>query len=193
MAWYLALGTLPVAAVGLAFKGTIEGALTKNLHVIAASMIGVALLLLLAERLGSRRRGEEDLRWTDALAVGGAQVLALVPGASRSGTTLTGALFVGLTREAGARFSFLLSAPAVAASGILEVVSVREGLAGVGWLGLAVATLVAAVSGFLSIEFLLRFLRRRSTVVFVVYRVALGGLLLGLLISGVIGSGGAAR
>lgn len=190
MAWYLVLGTAPVAAVGLAFKDTIEGSLTKNLHVIAASMIGVAFLLLLAERLGSRRRGEGDLRWTDALAVGAAQVLALVPGASRSGTTLAGALFMGLTREAGARFSFLLSAPAVAASGLLEAVSVREGLASVGWLELAAATLVAAVSGFLSIEFLLRFLRRRSTAIFVAYRVALGALLLGLLQSGVVGSGG---
>lgn len=145
---YMILGTLPVAFVGLLFKEIIEGAFTKNLYVISSSMIGVALLLLLAEAVGARRRDEGDLRWTDALAVGAAQVLSLVPGSSRSGTTLTAALFLGLKREAGARFSFLLSIPAVAASGLLELVSVRDGLSGVGWMSVIVATVISAIVGF---------------------------------------------
>lgn len=188
MAGYMVIGTIPVAAVGLAFKPIIEGALTKNLVVIGASMVGVGLLLLLAELTGTRRRGEASLVWTDALVIGLAQVLSLVPGSSRSGTTLMAALFLGLKRETGARFSFLLSIPAVAASGLLEMVTVREGLAGVGWGRVIVATIVAAIVGFASIEFLLRYLRRRSTAVFVAYRVAVGGGLLALLAAGVLGS-----
>jgi undecaprenyl-diphosphatase len=187
---YMIVGTIPVGVVGIAFKDLIEGAFTKNLYLIAWSMIGVALLLLLAEAVGTRRRGEGSLRWSDALVIGFAQVLSLVPGSSRSGTTLTAALFLGLKRETGARFSFLLSIPAVAASGLLELVSVREGIAGVGWPAVIVATFVAGVVGFLSIEFLLRFLRRRSTAVFVLYRVLLGAALLALLMSGVVGPGG---
>ena len=115
---------------------------------------------------------------------------ALVPGSSRSGTTLTAALFLGLKRETGARFSFLLSIPAVAASGLLELVSARGGLSGVGWPGVIVATLISAVVGFASIEFLLRYLRRRSTAAFVVYRIVLGVFLLGLLMRGVLGPHG---
>jgi len=181
MATYMIVGTIPVAIVGIAFKPLIEGALTKNLVVIGASMVGVGLLLLLAEATGTRRRGEASLTALDAFVIGLAQVLALVPGSSRSGTTLMAALFLGIKRETGARFSFLLSIPAIAASGLLELVTLREGLAGVGWGSVIVATIVAAVVGFASIEFLLRFLRRHSTGVFVAYRVVVGGLILGLV------------
>jgi undecaprenyl-diphosphatase len=188
MVGYMVIGTIPVAVVGLALKPIIEGALTKNLAVIGGSLVGVALLLLAAELLGTRRRGEADLKWTDALFIGLMQVLALVPGSSRSGTTLAAALFLGLQRETGARFSFLLSIPAVAASGLLELVTVRAGLAGVGWGPVIVATLVAAVVGFASIEFLLRYLRRHSTAAFIAYRIAVGVAVLALIAVGVLGS-----
>jgi undecaprenyl-diphosphatase len=183
LGWLVIIGTLPIAVVGLLFKDVIEGGLTKNLWVIAASLIGLALILTLAEIVGSQRRGMTELTLKDALAVGVAQVFALIPGSSRSGTTITGGLFVGLRRETAARFSFLLSIPAIAASGLLEL---PEALRSVGtdWAALAVATLVSAVSGYLSIAFLLRFLQSHTTYAFVGYRIALGLVLIGLLVGG---------
>jgi undecaprenyl-diphosphatase len=135
---------------------------------------------------------------SDALAVGFAQVLALIPGSSRSGTTITAGLFSGLKREAAARFSFLLSIPAVAASGLLELpkalhpVGANPSLQGVApdWTAIIIATIVAAISGYLSIAFLLRYLQRHTTFVFVGYRIALGLLLIALLITGRISAQG---
>src|SRR5258706_10843182 len=120
LGWLIIIGTLPVAVVGLLFRHQIEGMLTKDLRIIAASLIGLAILLTIAEIVGSQRRGMENLRTSDAIVVGFAQVLALIPGSSRSGSTITGGLFSGLKRETAARFSFLLSIPAVAASGLLQ-------------------------------------------------------------------------
>src|SRR6185295_16441388 len=126
LGWLVILGSIPVAVVGLLFKHQIEGTFTKNLWVIAVMMIVVAVSLLIAERVGRRERSMEQLGISDALAVGGAQVLALIPGSSRSGSTIMGGLFVGLTRETAARFSFLLSIPAIAASGLLEMKKALE-------------------------------------------------------------------
>ncbi|MGH9915573.1 MAG: undecaprenyl-diphosphate phosphatase, partial [Pyrinomonadaceae bacterium] len=108
LGWLVIIGTLPVAIVGLVFKHQIEGTFTKNLWVIAIMMILIALALAMAERIGRQRTVIEDLQVSDALAVGSAQVLALIPGASRSGSTIMGGLFAGQTRETAARFSFLL-------------------------------------------------------------------------------------
>jgi undecaprenyl-diphosphatase len=146
----------------------------------------VALLLLVAEKIGSRRRGMEELGLLDAVVVGCAQVIALIPGASRSGSTIMGGLFAGQKRETAARFSFLLSIPAIAASGLLEMREAAEMLPEGSAMPLVVATIVSAVVGWASIYFLLRFLRNHSTNIFIVYRVALGLLIVALLLSGVV-------
>jgi undecaprenyl-diphosphatase len=186
LGWLVILGSLPVGIVGLIFKKQIEGTFTKNLWVIATMMIVIALLLALAERVGRRRREMADLSMKDALAVGGAQVLALLPGASRSGSTIMGGLFAGETRETAARFSFLLSMPAIAASGLLELKEAIHRLPPDSALPLVVATVVAGLVGYASIWFLLRFLRTHSTAVFILYRLVLGGTLLLLLWRGLI-------
>ncbi|MGI8653947.1 MAG: undecaprenyl-diphosphate phosphatase [Pyrinomonadaceae bacterium] len=183
LGWLVILGSLPVGVVGLLFKKQIEGTFTKNLWVIATMMIVVALLLVFAEWVGKRQRTMEQLGVGDALAVGGAQVLALIPGSSRSGSTIMGGLFAGETRETAARFSFLLSIPAVAASGLLELKEAVHKLpTGTGF-SLVVATIIAGVVGYASIFFLLRYLRTHSTGVFIGYRLIVGTLIL-ILLSG---------
>ena len=183
LGWLVIIGTLPVALVGLLFRHQIEGALTKDLRVIAASLIGLAILLTVAEIVGKQKRDMKHLRFVDAIVVGFAQVLALIPGSSRSGTTITGGLFSGLKRETAARFSFLLSIPAIAASGLLELPKALHSIH-TGWAAIAVATLVSGISGYLSIAFLLRYLQRHTTYAFVAYRIGLGILLIWLLVSG---------
>ena len=186
LGWYIIMGTLPISIIGLLFKKEIEGTLTKNLWIIATMLIVIAILLLVAERVGTRRRTMNDLGWRDALIVGCAQVLALIPGASRSGSTIMGGLFAGLTREAAARFSFLLSIPAIFASGLLELRETLSKLPPNSFFALAVATVVSGLVGYASIWFLLRYLRTHSTRLFIGYRLALGILLLALLTAGVI-------
>ncbi len=183
LGWLVMIGSLPIAIIGLALKKVIEGALTKNLWVISFGLIAVALLLALAEVISSQQRNMSRLKFSDALSVGIAQVFALIPGFSRSGTTITAGLFVGLDRPTAARFSFLLSIPAIAASGILELIEVLRAHH-VDWQSVAVATIAAAISGYFSIEFLLRFLQKYSSFLFVSYRVVLGLILIGLLLSG---------
>ena len=184
LGWLVIIGSLPVGIVGLLFKKQIEGTLTKNLWVIATMMIVVALLLAIAELVGKRARGMESLGVRDALAVGSAQVLALIPGSSRSGSTIMGGLFAGETRETAARFSFLLSIPAIAASGLLELKEAFEKLPPESYVALAVATVVSGIVGYASIWFLLRFLRKHSTGVFIVYRLLVGGLIIFALLRG---------
>lgn len=186
LGWLVIIGSIPVAVVGLVFKKQIEGTFTKNLWVIATMMIVVALLLAIAEYVGKRERSMEQLGISDALAVGCAQVLALVPGSSRSGSTIMGALFAGLTRETAARFSFLLSIPAIAASGVLELKEAITKLPDTTYLPLIAATIVSGVVGYASIWFLLRFLRTHSTGVFIVYRLIVGVVILVALFGGYI-------
>jgi undecaprenyl-diphosphatase len=181
LGWLVIIGSLPVGIIGLLFKKQIEGTFTKNLWVIATMMIVVGVLLAIAELVGKRKRGMDQLRIGDALAVGSAQVLALIPGSSRSGSTIMGGLFAGLTRETAARFSFLLSIPAIAASGLLELKEAVAKLPAGSYGSLAVATVVSGVVGYASIWFLLRYLRTHSTGVFIVYRVIVGGLILAAL------------
>lgn len=186
LGWLIILGTLPVVIVGLSAKKIIEGAFTKNLYVIGISVVLWALLLLLAEFLSSRRRTISELGWRDALVVGLAQCFSLIPGSSRSGTTITGALAMGMTRETAARFSFLLSIPAIAGSGILEMKELFKtgGLEGIGMTNLIISTVVSAIVGYLSIAFLLSFLRKNSTLVFIIYRLIIGGLILWSVMTG---------
>jgi undecaprenyl-diphosphatase len=184
LGWLIIIGTIPVVIVGLAFKKQIEGSFTKNLWIIATMMIVVALLLIVAEVVGKRKRRLQDLGLGDALAVGFAQCLALIPGSSRSGSTMMAGLFVGQTRETAARFSFLLSIPAIAASGLLELFEAMHKLPPGSLANLAVGTVVSAVVGYLSIWFLLRFLRTHSTGVFIGYRILVGGAILIMLLTG---------
>jgi undecaprenyl-diphosphatase len=178
LAFLIAVGTVPIVAIGLLLKNVIEGNLTKDPSVIGTSLIALALVLLWAEWKGRRTRPLEAKTLADAVVVGLAQAVALIPGASRSGTTITAGLFLGFTREAAARFSFLLSIPAVLASGVFELYEVRhqlsQGDAGM----LIVAVVTSAVTGYLAIAFLLNFLRKNSTMVFIVYRVLLGAAIL---------------
>ena len=186
LGWLVIIGSIPVGTIGLLLKKQIEGPFTKNLWVIATMMIVVGLLLTIAELVGKREHGMTQLGVRDALAVGMAQVLALIPGSSRSGSTIMAGLFAGQTRETAARFSFLLSIPAIAASGLLELREAMEKLPAGSYGALAVATVVSGVVGYASIWFLLRFLRTHSTGVFIVYRVIIGGLILGALAAGYI-------
>jgi undecaprenyl-diphosphatase len=178
LGWVIIAATLPIAIVGLAAKDIIEGDLTKNFYVIGTSMVIWAVILWIAELLGKRRRELEHVGLREALAVGIAQVFALIPGSSRSGTTIAGALFAGMTREAAARFSFLLSIPAIGASGLLELREAIELLSDTSILNLIVATIVAAICGYASIAFLINYLRTRSTLIFIIYRLIAGLIIL---------------
>ncbi|HEX8846676.1 MAG TPA: undecaprenyl-diphosphate phosphatase [Pyrinomonadaceae bacterium] len=190
LGWLVIIGSIPIGIVGLLFKKQIEGTFTKNLWVIATMMIVIALFLLLAEAVGKRDRQMEDLRLRDALIVGGAQVLSLIPGSSRSGSTIMGGLFAGETRETAARFSFLLSIPAIAASGLLELKEAVNHLPTASYASLGVATVVSGIVGYLSIWFLLRFLRTHSTGIFIGYRLIVGVLVLTLLFANAISPNG---
>jgi undecaprenyl-diphosphatase len=183
LGWMVIIGTIPAAVAGLVFKKQIEGMLTKDLRVISVALIALAVVLLIAEWKGSRQRDMQQLRLSDALIVGLAQVFALVPGCSRSGSTITGGLFAGLTRETAARFSFLLSIPAIGASGFLEL---PKALKAVDHTVLGVATIAAAISSYATIALLIKFLQRNSTSVFAAYRILLGILIITLLALGSI-------
>lgn len=186
MGWYLVFATLPVVIIGLGFKHIIEGALTKNLYVISFSLIILAIILAVAEKTSRLTRKTKDIKWYDALIIGFAQAFALIPGSSRSGTTITAGLFLGFNRETAARFSFLMSIPAVAASGLLEFYQSLKYIDKNGLINLIVATIVSAVIGYLSIEFLLRYLKKNSTFVFIIYRIIVGVIILLLLGNGII-------
>jgi undecaprenyl-diphosphatase len=186
LGWLVIIGSLPVAIVGLAFKKQIEGSFTKNLWVIATMMVVIALLLAIAEAVGKRQRQMKDLTIKDALIVGFAQCLALIPGSSRSGSTIMGGLFAGETRDTAARFSFLLSMPAIAASGLLEMKEALHRLPQGSLANLAVGTVISGIVGYLSIWFLLRFLRTHTTGIFIGYRLIVGAVILLMLFSGKI-------
>ncbi len=178
LGWMIILGTLPIVVVGLLAKKIIEGAFTKSILVIGISVIVWAILLWVAELVGKRRLEMEHIGIREALIIGGTQVFALIPGSSRSGTTITAALFAGLTRESAARFSFLLSIPAIGGSGLLELKEALELLGGTSMVNLAVSTVVAGVVGYASIAFLLNYLRHNTTKIFIVYRLIAGIVLL---------------
>jgi undecaprenyl-diphosphatase len=187
LGWYIVLGTIPIGIFGLAFKDQIENG-ARDLYLIGSTLIVLGLVLLAAEKVGARRRAIEDIDRRDGVAIGLAQAAALVPGVSRSGATISAGLALGFTREAAARYSFLLSVPAVVLSGLFELKGIVSGEEknDTGAAALVIATTLAFVVGYASIAFLLRFLVRHSTIVFVVYRVALGALVLALVSAGAI-------
>ncbi len=185
MGWYLIVATIPISIFGLAFEDQIETG-ARDLYLIGGALIVLGLILLAAEEVGTRTRGLERVNRRDAIVVGFAQALALIPGVSRSGATITAGLFLGLERETAARFSFLLSIPAVVLSGLFQLASLLEEPDDTGAVALVVATFVAFVSGYAAIAFLLRFLVTHTTKIFVVYRVVLGTVVIVLAAAGVI-------
>ena len=173
----IALGTVPIVLGGLAIKRFVpdyDNSPLRSMGSIAVVSIVMALLLALAELLGRRQRNLEAVRPVDGVLVGLAQALALVPGVSRSGSTLTASLFDGWERAAAARFSFLLGIPAITLAGLVELKSAVSSPAGGGVIPLLVGIVSAAVVSWLAIAWLLRFLQRHSTWIFVAYRLAFG-------------------
>ncbi len=186
MGWLIIVGSIPIFTLGLLLKELIEGPLTKNLYVITFSILFFAVVLAIAEKAASFKKEMKNISIRDSLLTGFAQVFSLVPGASRSGVTITGGLFAGLNRETAARFSFLLSIPAVFASGLFQLYEALSYLDNSMIVNLIVATIVSAVSGYLAIDFLIKYLRKHSTYIFIYYRFALGILILILLYSNTI-------
>ncbi len=188
LGWLIIIGSIPIGIVGLYFKKIIEGPATKNLWIIATMMIVIAVLLAFAEIIGSQRKELREFGLFDSLVVGFSQVLSLIPGASRSGSTIMGGLFAGQKREAAARFSFLLMIPAVTASGLLELKEAiqKNLLSSDDFVALTIGTIVAGVVGYLSIWFLLAFLKKNSTLIFIIYRVIVGTVILILLWKGIL-------
>lgn len=187
LGWKIVVGTIPVVACGVLFKDFIKGTLYGTWF-IAGAAVGFGILLLLAEMWAKRRpgRAEEAITWWDALLIGAFQALALIPGASRSGVTITAGLFAGLSRPAAARFSFLLSLPGILGAGLKDMYDDRRRLFGSGadTLNLLVGGAVAAVVGYLAIAWLLGYLKRHPTYVFVAYRMLLAVGLMTMLSAG---------
>lgn len=177
------LGTIPIGVCGLLFKRFIEGE-ARGLYVISGALIVLAVLLFIAEKRGSKSKGIGQMTIKDGIIIGLAQALALIPGSSRSGVTITAGLFRGLKRDDAARFSFLLSLPAIFLSGVYELYKERHILLDESLAGLIIATVVSGIVGYYSIEFLLNYLRTKSNMIFIVYRILLGILILILLGTG---------
>jgi undecaprenyl-diphosphatase len=184
LTWYLIVGTVPAMAAGLAFEEIIEKGLRSPL-IIVFTLAGLGALLLYAEKRGNHSRSIVQFTWTDALCIGFSQAIALIPGVSRSGITMTTAMLRNSTRTSAARFSFLLSTPIILGAGILKSVhliqAIRHPMAGakpVCWSVMGVGFFCAAVSGFFCIRFFLKYLQTKSFMPFVVYRFLLAGIIL---------------
>jgi undecaprenyl-diphosphatase len=177
MGWYIGLGTIPIAVFGLIFSDQIESG-GRDLYLIGCALIVMGLVLLYAEHVGKRNRDLREINRADATLMGLFQALALVPGVSRSGATITAGLFAGFDRESAARYSFLLSIPAVVLSGLFELRKIGDP----GGAGFAPTLIV----GYVSIAWMLRWLTSHSTAIFVVYRVVLGSIVLLLTATGAI-------
>lgn len=190
--WMIAVGTIPIVVFGLAFKDQIETVL-RSLYWVSAALILLALVLVVAEkhtanraRKGLRGKAIREISWLDVMIIGLAQALALIPGSSRSGVTITAGLFRNLDRETSARFSFLLSLPSVFAAGAYQLYKTWDVITATNdnMIAIAVATVFAFISGYLSIAFLLSYLKRHSTGVFIAYRLILGVSLIVMIAAG---------
>lgn len=181
LAWAVLWGTIPVGLAGLAFKGIIETDLRSPL-VIIVTTIGFGLLLWWADARGRHQGDEYKLRWKDVLIIGVAQAIALIPGTSRSGITMTAGLMLGLSRQAAARFSFLLSIPVITLAGGLSVVELARQGAAVDWGIITTGVIVSAITAYLCIYFFLKLLERIGMLPFVIYRLLLGAVLIYLFV-----------
>ena len=179
------IGTIPISICGLLLKNFIEGD-ARGLYVICGALIILAILLYIAEKVTKRKKDFSEITIKDGIIIGLAQALALIPGSSRSGVTITAGLFCGLKRDVTARYSFLLSIPAIGLSGLYELYTERQELLNESLLSLIIATIVSGIVGYLSIAFLISYLKRNSTLLFIVYRIVLGIIILVLLSLGII-------
>lgn len=184
LAWYLVVGTLPAMVAGLFLENTIERQLRSPLIIVFTLAI-LAVFLFWAERRSRQDRTIENYNWGDALSIGFSQAIALIPGVSRSGITMTTAMMRNSTRTSAARFSFLLSTPVIAGAGILQLLRLFkmvmhpiQGMEAVHWNAMGVGFVCAAISGFFCIRYFLRYLQTKSFMPFVVYRLVLAGLVL---------------
>lgn len=181
LGWYVIVGSVPIGVAGLLGLHVVSGPL-RSLWVVAVALIGWSAVMALAERRASQVRGEQDLRLRDAVLVGLVQVVALVPGVSRSGATISGGLMLGLTRVEATRLSFFLSIPALLAAGGFEAVTSAGAISeSVGWPATVLATAVSFAVAYASIAWLLRLVARHRITVFIGYRIAAGVALLILL------------
>jgi undecaprenyl-diphosphatase len=189
LGWYLIVATIPIGILGLAFEEQIENG-ARNLWLVGAVLIVFALVLGFADKVGTHSRDVDKLSTRDGVLIGLAQSLALIPGVSRSGATMSAGLLLGLERPAAARFSFLLAIPAVVASGLFQLVGILSGEEGGDdpFAYVAIATLISFVVGYAAIAWLLRYLATHSVRLFVGYRIALGATVLALTAAGAISS-----
>ncbi|MGC1212997.1 MAG: undecaprenyl-diphosphate phosphatase [Micromonospora sp.] len=189
MGWYVIVGSIPIGLFGFLFKDQIQ-TVARNLWLVSATLIGFAFVLAFAEYWGRQTRTLENFRMRDGVVMGFAQAMALIPGVSRSGGTLTAGLLLNLTRETAARYSFLLAIPAVVMSGVFSLGDVFEpaapGTAAPSGAQMVIATLIAFFIGYAAIAWLLRYVAHHTLYAFVLYRVALGTLVLALLMTGTI-------
>ncbi len=185
MGWYLIIATIPISVFGLAFQDSIENG-ARDLYLTGTMLIVFGLVLEAADQVAKRDREIEKATWKDGLAIGFAQALALIPGVSRSGSTISAGLLLGFDRAAAARFSFLLSIPAVVLSGLFELKD--AGTEGSSIEAVIVATIASFVVGYAAIAWLLKYLATHSLRIFVVYRIALGAIVIALTAAGTIAS-----
>jgi len=179
------IGTIPIGICGLLLKDFIEGD-ARGLYVISGALIILAIFLFIAEKVSSKKKDLSDITIKDGIIIGLAQALALIPGSSRSGVTITGGLFCGLKRDVTARYSFLLSIPAIGLSGLYELYTERHELLNESLMSLLIATVVSGIVGYFSIAFLISYLKRKSTMLFIIYRIVLGLIILVLLSLGIL-------
>lgn len=181
LAWAVILGTIPVGAAGLLFRDQVE-MMTRSPLLIASTLIGFGLLLGWADWRRRGQRSEYQINWKDVLVVASFQVLALIPGTSRSGITITAALMMGMSREGAARFSFLLSIPVIVAACGLEIYSLIRSDLPVDWLAMAAGILLSGISAYLCIHYFIAFIKRIGMLPFVAYRLILGLILVWIFI-----------
>lgn len=179
VAWAVLFGTIPVGLAGLAFKDTIETVLRSPLY-LAAGLIVFGIVLAWADLRHRGDRTETQINWKDVLVIGCAQALALFPGTSRSGITITAALFMGMNREAASRFSFLLSIPVIVLASGLQIRSLLETPEPIQWGAMAAGIALSGISAYLCIHYFLAFIKRIGMMPFVAYRIILGVILIGV-------------
>jgi undecaprenyl-diphosphatase len=185
MGWFIIFGSLPIVVLGILLKDVIERDF-RNLWIVGVTLVVMGIVLGIADRVSANEKKIKNLTLRDALLMGGAQALALIPGVSRSGATISMGRFLGFEREAATRFAFLLAIPAVVGAGLFELKEIPHGANSYGWGPTILATVVSFVVGYAAIAWLLRYVSTKSYTPFVIYRVALGATTLLLLWAGVL-------
>ncbi|OYO02852.1 undecaprenyl-diphosphatase [Enemella evansiae] len=184
MGWLIIIGSIPIGILGVLFENAIDSNL-RNLWITVAMLAGFAIVIAIADRVARNEKTLDQLTWRDGILYGLFQAMALIPGVSRSGGTIAGGLFMGYTREAAARYSFLLAIPAVYLSGLFKLKDVFAEPAAP-WGPIIVATILAFVIGLAVIHWLLRYVSKHNFTIFVIYRLVLAAVVAGLLLAGVL-------